>query len=157
MFVAVHPRILDQDVQAVDEGPRRCRPIGMKCTCVRDRALLELHSASRRLNLRGKSPHITEVMALRWKLVQVEGWAGCWPVLCSERLGRHSLALAFAFISGENSDIKTVFSELLCPLQSLAQLGLKRLPAFATGCCGCWRNASTSPPISAPTPFTTCA
>ena len=32
MFVAVHPGILDQDVQAMDKRSRRCRPIGMECT-----------------------------------------------------------------------------------------------------------------------------
>ena len=61
MFVAVHPGVLDQNVQAVNKGSRRCRPIGMECTCVRDKALLELHSASKRLNPDSKGVHITEV------------------------------------------------------------------------------------------------
>jgi CHAD domain-containing protein/HD superfamily phosphodiesterase len=50
----------------MDEGSRRCRAIGMKCSWVRDRALLKLHSASKRLNPGGKSPHVTEVMEFTW-------------------------------------------------------------------------------------------
>jgi len=69
VLIAVHPRILDQDVQAMDKSARRCRPIGMKCTCVRDKALLELHSASKRLNPAGKCLHITEVTKLDGALV----------------------------------------------------------------------------------------
>jgi hypothetical protein len=45
----------------MDKGSRGCRPVGMECTCVRDKALLELHSASRRLNPDSKGVHITEV------------------------------------------------------------------------------------------------
>jgi hypothetical protein len=45
----------------MDKRPRRCRPVGMKCTRVRDKVLLELDSASKRLNPAGKGLHITEV------------------------------------------------------------------------------------------------
>ena len=37
---AVHARVLDQNVQAVHEGPRRGRPVCVKCRCVADKALL---------------------------------------------------------------------------------------------------------------------
>jgi hypothetical protein len=52
----------------------------MKCTCVRDKALLGLQSASNRLNLCGKSSHITEVtvnceyMTLASGAMEVQVW-----------------------------------------------------------------------------------
>ena len=38
---AVHARVLDQDVEAVYEGARRCRPVCVKCRRVVDMALLK--------------------------------------------------------------------------------------------------------------------
>lgn len=132
----------------MDEGARRCRAIGMKCTCVRDRALLELHSASKRLNPGGKSPHVTEVME------------NCLVMGLVLPVGRGIGTLPGTGVPSRQRRkwiCKYSAAELLCLPPLFAQPDPRKSLAFATGCCVFWRNANAFRPILGPTPSMICA